>query len=102
MAGRWTGAVVAGLLIGGILGVADRTFEDGPPPADDGTTVTETEVENAKRYWVAFVEASGDTNAKNSEREVSFETVPTLEPGQSVEWKVVAKVNREGSVGSYA
>ena len=45
MAGRWTGAVLAGLLIGGILGVADRTFDEGPPPADDGTTVTETEVE---------------------------------------------------------
>jgi hypothetical protein len=45
MAGRWTGAVLAGLLIGGILGVADRMADDGPPPADDGTTVTETEVE---------------------------------------------------------
>jgi hypothetical protein len=48
MAGRsWTGAVLAGLVIGGILGVADRTLETGPTPTGTGTgtTVTETEVE---------------------------------------------------------
>jgi hypothetical protein len=44
MAGQWTGAVLAGLLIGGVLGVADRTLDDGPPPGE-GTTVTEVEVE---------------------------------------------------------
>jgi uncharacterized repeat protein (TIGR01451 family) len=45
---------------------------------------------------VEFVRASGDTNGKNSEGQVSFEPAPTLQPGESATWTVVVKVNQQG------
>ncbi len=42
-----------------------------------------------------FVEASGDTNGKNTQSEVTFEPVQVLEPGESATWKVVVKVNEQ-------
>lgn len=64
--------------------------------ANEGTAeATDVQVSAMLPENLEFVSARGDTEAKNSQGEVSFETIPTLAPGESSTWQVVVKVNEQ-------
>ncbi|HSK27997.1 MAG TPA: hypothetical protein VK894_13885 [Jiangellales bacterium] len=93
MAGKgWTGAVLAGLVVGGVMGIADQQDQPAEPPEGRTTTVVEQEVRTD----------TSDGTATVTEESATATDGPTAEAesNQFVEETDSGTVTREDTVTS--